>query len=555
MASLNWKPLPAFGNFPPLLVRPEFTAQSYTVHVTDLANLWVESLDRKGVGKRSLNEDTSIDPTEGPDQMVLLLTKIQAALDPSAPDYDQTSASLAASPRGDEDSLALTIACPLPDGLAPLKWTFLLTRCPFVSVAPQLVLPLVQAQHDRNREIAQLISSLRDKDAVIEKLVDKLENVGISLENVFNVSSGKRKPSRELAAEKVVGLAPFRESDWRAKPLASTERAENIILLIDEVFSMPLHYEDMGISTSDSLSDWWSKLDSKPISGTQRMQKKRDTKAPKETQDGPQLEEPRLAADGDDDFQVQATPPQLESGRKRRTVVDVDATTDDEAEAIPDSHPTPVQPARTRLATRAKGEIAESLPSSRPSQHKALTETDTASESDAEPAKTPPRLGKVGRLGKIGRKPGVARIGAAESEAKSPCSAPQKPKTDEDTATESDEEAPAKATPPESLGDAQVPKRKLGTIGRIRGNSRQGSVPLDDGPKSPEAAPVKSAGRRIGAIGKRKAEDNRSDTQPSSQIAEEAETEEQKAERKRADLAKELERKAAAKPVKKKRKF
>ena len=50
-----WRPLPPFSNgLPPLFVSPSFGASAYTLHVTDLANVWSETLERKAIFGRSL---------------------------------------------------------------------------------------------------------------------------------------------------------------------------------------------------------------------------------------------------------------------------------------------------------------------------------------------------------------------------------------------------------------------------------------------------------------------------------------------------------------------
>lgn len=549
MSSMNWKPLPAFDNFPALLARPDFTSQSYSLYVTDLANIWVEALDRKGIGKRSLNEDTSIDPTEGPDQMVLLLNKIQAALDPSAPDHHHTSVSLTTSPQVGEDGLALSITCHLPDGLPPLKWTFQLAKSPSTSIASELVLPLIQAQHYRSRQVADLINNLKEKDHVIEKLVDKLDSAGISLDNVFNTLSGSRKPSRETAAKKVKGLALFKESEWRSTQLQSSETPDNVTSLVEDVFSDSFHYEDLEISPADSLGHWWQSLGPRPITGTRPEQEKRDVKTSKDAHAGIISEETRPVAERDNDFQVQATPPQTDSARRGRTVVDIDATTDDEAEAIPDSHPTPVQPVKTRLGTAGMKRSIEPASVRQSSREAAAAADDTVSESDDEPAKSPPRHRKGGHLGKIEK-----TIRPARSEAEESPPVTQTAQKDS-TPTGSDEKPPITSTSPETSSERHVPKKKLGTIGRIGKMSRQTSVPQESGSKLPEVVTARPVARRIGAIGKRKAEERRPDSQASSQVVDDEETGEQRAERKRAELARELEQKAATKPVKKKRKF
>ncbi|ETS85055.1 hypothetical protein PFICI_03080 [Pestalotiopsis fici W106-1] len=382
----NWRPLPSFQNVPPLLVRPVFTLQSYSVHVTDLANLWVEDLDRKGIGRRSLNEDTSIDPTEGPDQMRMLLAKIQAALDPSAPDHDQTSISIAALPKDDDMLLALTITCQLPDGLKPLVWTFQMAKCPTTSVAPELVLPLMQKLQVRTQQVDEFVNLLKIKDGIIDKLIDKLDHAGMGLENVWNVLSSKRNPSRDYAEAKITGLAPFQEATWRDPDSPSTDEFDSILSLATNAHVGAENSKDPETRPSDILGDWWGSLGTKPVKSLPRTTPSSGSTVKADVAH----EKSRLAADSDtdtDDFQVQATPPHLASAQKRNTEADLDATTDDDGDAIPDSHPVVTRPAKSKLGGIGKRQTAASPPAARSPRKTTVDADDTASESEEEPAK------------------------------------------------------------------------------------------------------------------------------------------------------------------------
>ncbi|KAI1842200.1 hypothetical protein JX266_011608 [Neoarthrinium moseri] len=549
MATMKWKPLPTFKDVPALLVLPDFGLNSYTLHVTDLANVWVESLDRKGIVKRSLNEDTSIDPTEGSEQMSILLTKIQAAFDTSLEDYSQTSLTLAASSEHEEDGLRLTVTCILPGDLKPLKWPFQLKKGSSALVTSQLVLPLIQAQHTRAREIEMLISSLKEKDAIIDKLLTKLENEGIGLDNIFNTLTGKRKPSREFAEEKVRGLGPFKENEWRSKNLDSEEVPDDVASLVQGVFSEPVHCVDMGLTASDDISSWWASIGSKPISGVQPEGKPGHAEASKDAK----THQPKPAIDEDDDFQVQATPPHLASRRKDNAQIG-DDTTDEDVEAIPDSHPAPAQHGKSRLGALGQTKATQPV-SSQSSRQTATVDDETESESETESVKYPPPRKPAARLGQVGIRPKHTEPRRGSSPQASP--SVQATKTGDETASESDKDAPPKIASPAPTNDpSPPPKRKLGGLGRVGNKMRQTSVSPEDEAASPEASgrepstSAKPTSRRLGAVGKRETVRGES---PSGTLAE-TESEEQKAERKRAELAKELEKKAAA-PAKKKRKF
>ncbi|KAI1771955.1 XLF-domain-containing protein [Hypoxylon cercidicola] len=562
----TWHPLPAFPDLPSLMISLKLTASSYTLHVTDLANVWVESLDRKGILLRSLQEDTSIDLSDGdPAQWAVFLSKLNAAFDPTSADHGSTSLSLAASSpeRTVEGGLVLHVTCVLPEPLKPLRWPVYLTKCPPVGLASELVLPLIRAQHERNIDIQDLVARLQEKDVVITKLVDKLEAMHTGLEHVFNALSGKRKPSRAAVEEKVKGLAAFNESDWRSRVNANRELPRDVPSLIHKVFTeVGLHCKaDSESGTYSQLNDWWTKLDSNQISAIKSQNetpKKAPVRSPQDT---------KTVAEKDyDDFQVQVTPPHLQSqGRTISSQTKVtDDTTDDDGSLveIPDSHPTPSkEKPRARIGgVGGKKMTNKDNPSSQSQSSRTVPAEDyeTVSESDQEavqlksPKRADPRLGTIGRSKEPSPLP-----------ARSPSPAPPPTKDGDETASGSDssEDEPPKSRsrPPPS----PIPRRRV-ELGRIGGKPKSPATPeATELPKatiseadSPEitASPAKPTGRKLGIIGKKPESDGKHQRSASPDQAEESETDEQRTERRRAELAKELERKAAA-PTKKKRRF
>ncbi|KAI6082861.1 XLF-domain-containing protein [Hypoxylon rubiginosum] len=565
----TWHPLPAFPGLPPLLVSLKLTASSYTLHITDLANIWVESLDRKRILLRSLQEDISIDLSDGdPDQWAVFLSKLNAAFDSTSPDHHSTSLILTAlSPeRAAAGDLVLHITCVLSQPLKPLKWPVYLIKCLPVDLASELVLPLIQAQHVRNLEIQYLISRLQEKDAVITKLVDKLEAMHTGLEHVFNSLSGKRKPSRAAAEEKVKGLATFNASNWRPSVNVSEELPRDVPALIRKVFNESgLHYSaDAGLGTSSQqLSDWWTNLGASRVAATKlqnQTPEKTPAKSPPDTKAG---------SEKDDDFQVQVTPPHLQSqGRTigRAKAANDSTDEDDSLVEIPDSHPSPSRKKpRTQIGGIGGRKTVSKDNSASQSSRTIPVDDDTVSESDHEevqtksPKRTNPRLGAIGR-----------RKTPSSPPAKSPSPPPLPSKDDDETASSvgdsDDEPAKSRSRPP----PAPTPRKKVG-LGRIGGPSKfrasaepaaaaapkAATTPEADSSKATAASPAKPAGRKLGVIGKKPAESEGKKHQLSEspeEAAVESETEEQRTERRRAELAKELERKAAA-PTKKKRRF
>ncbi|KAK3309411.1 XRCC4-like factor-domain-containing protein [Chaetomium strumarium] len=521
----SWRLLPAASpDIPTLLVSTAFTEDSYTVHLSDLANVWVESLDRKPLIHRGVMEGTSIDPSDGPGQIRRLLELLAAAFDSKDAEHANTSLVLT---RGDDDnSLVLHITCLLPEPLEPLKWNMRLKKCPQSTIASELVLPLIQAHEARTRDIDRLISLLRDKDAVINKLIDKLEATGTALEYVFHALSGKRRVARATAEANVKGLAPFSEADFRseAAELRDVAQASDVSALLGTVFGASgLRYSsDLEIEASSFLNDWWTKI------SKGRKVVLSDCPGKKESRKASPPPEPEPSKEEEDDFQVQATPPGLRSGKR---LDHPSQTADDETSDGEDLAEATTRSPATKATVRSKGSGSQrgtigrhnrpspSPPSPSTSQRSPARRTapggsdsETASEGDdSDTHSSPPRSPSK----PLPRRGGLGRIGG-------------KPKTETAAAT-------SPSPPPPEGGSSQLPKRhKLGVIGK--------TAPSPVPEPSAASASDDSRGRSRTPATAPKEERKR-------------ETSQERADRKRAELQREMEKRAAAGPAKKKRRF
>ncbi|KAK7751154.1 hypothetical protein SLS62_006837 [Diatrype stigma] len=556
-SNLRWRPLPTFPDLPALLVSPGFNVQSssYSLEITDLANIWTESLDRKGILKRSLNEDTSIDLSDGDkEQWRVFLSKLEAAFDPTSPDHGLTSLTL--SPHGTGD-LLLQIACVLPKPLEPLKWPVYLTKRQPDVLASDLVVPLIRSNQVRAQEAEYLVSRLKEKDAVINRLVDKLLAVGTGLEHVFHSLPIKRKATRAMAEEKVQGLAPFNEDQWRTHCASTLEMPQDVSSLLLNAFgNSSIDGERGGIEVSSQVNDWWGSFETKSAINKPQEQTISAEERPSTPDKG------KSAADSDDDFQVQATqatqvtPVSAKKNRGRRQVAIQDGDTTDEGDSlalIPDSHPNVEERPYPRLGVLGGKRGLSQVQSQSQSSHTVPNDDDTASESDPEPVKpSPARNTRSKPVGAIGG----SKKASSPPLAKSPSPARPPPKEDDETASESETGSAPRASP----AAAPVQKRRGGGLGPIGGRSRTTPAPPEEQSRatSVESSTGPRPRQKLGAIGKSTGGDSRRRPQAESSVeppaAAEEETMEQKAERKRAELAKELERKAAA-PAKKKRRF
>ncbi|KAI0144580.1 XLF-domain-containing protein [Xylariaceae sp. FL1272] len=564
--SSKWYTLPALPNLPPLLVSFAFTKSSYALHVTDLANIWAEKLDRRGILLRSLQENTSIDLSDAdPEQWTVFLSKLNAAFDPTSPDHHLTSLTLA--PDGN-DALALRITCKLPKPLEPLRWPVQLTKCPSTKLASELVLPLIHAHHLRHQEAQDLMAQLREKDVVINKFIDKLAATRTGLEHIFTSLSAKQKVSREAANKKIKGLAPFDEAQWREERQLS--QSQDPQELLQDVFgtSGVAYQQQTDLDMSDRLDDWWKsfrKALSTPAESKPDTPRKESQRAAEDARE--------QSKDEDEDFQVQATPPHLQarlaSRGTRHKGPKGDETesddSDDSDEPIPDSHPIHPQPeTRPKIGALGKKKATAQTQSASQSSHTIPAEDDnaTATESendeDDEDSSPPKAAGRTGRrMGVIGK---TRRSLTPSTKAASPARPPVDAGNDDSAPGPSSDTDSDSASASDSGSKSPIVKSKptamprKGGLGRIGGKSR----PPPDAPREETStfdkkggeveAPRRPETRKIGAIGTKRS------NAASSNEPKEPETEEQRAERKRAELANELEQKSKA-PAKKKRKF
>ncbi|KAI1816827.1 XLF-domain-containing protein [Poronia punctata] len=554
-ASPKWFPLPGFPDLPALLVSARFTPTSYELFVTDLANLWTEKLDRKAILLRSLQENTCIDLSDGdPEQWAVFMSKLQAAIDPTTSDHGLTSISISASDdRKNQDGLNMHITCELPKPLDALHWPVRLTRCQPASLASELVLPLIQAHHEQRCEAEDLKNQLKAKDVVISKLLDKLDVMRVPLEQIFNSLSAKHAVTREAAEDKIKGLAPFDEVKWTSqRTVKSTPDASAFFQCVFGRSGFSCE-SDMDYGVSSTLNGWWKSL-SPGLHTASTSAKKKPRQEAKEK--AVVSTTPSEETDSED-FQVQTTPERLPSRPARHSSPakpELHSDTEDsDASGKRQAKP------RSRIGVlRGKSRSTENHSTSQ-SSNTIRADDDTASGSDTEEAE-PPRLKTLStRLGTIGK----SKKTASSSKTTGRSSPDPHTGLNDATASGSDSDNEKPEGPSSSLMAKPITPRK-GALGRIGGKPKASPSPAKGSSKSPSntkldddevpTSPKKPDTRKIGAIGRsartepKRAHSN-TPTEP-----EQSETDEQKAERKRAELAKELSSKNTA-PVRKKRKF
>ncbi|OJD40799.1 dna double-strand break repair and vj recombination xrcc4 [Diplodia corticola] len=382
-----WKPLRVDGapaSCPPLFAKTQFTANSYVVFLTDLRHVWKESMDRRNICKQALLEETPIDPTEDATQMHLLLDRIRDAIEARAGTRRQLLKDIK-----DPRALRLHISASLPGSLRDLQWMMNCKRLPPISLQHHLVSPLIRKTYHHMQQVDDLIARLAAKDHVISKLLDRLEASGSDVTSVFPGATGpkgsKRLTPREQAARQVHGLGPFDSKRWQQSRIesqttrmldASLHQVLGLLSASTEYVDGEMDTDDLWPSTlpsavSDSVDAFGDKFGAASIGGDASKK------------DGTPVTE-------EDEFERQDTPPKLRRSKdsqkldgpkilaplhQRAQSRDPDETTDDEDLDAPSSQ---------CLGTHKPASLSAPLISTSP---------------ERKPPVIPPSPKKLGRLG------------------------------------------------------------------------------------------------------------------------------------------------------------
>ena len=245
---------------PPLLTRFDVMATGYTIILTDLIHVWSEDMNHEQINHRALAEGTSVDPSEGPNQLRILLDKLQASLSGES----DSRLDLKTSPH---HGLVLRITANLPSPLPPLRWAMALSRAPSARLTRELVCPLLVAQIDQAQRLSALERCIKEKDHVIRKLLDAVQSSDIDVASVFlNVQghmTGKKKLSWDRAGEVIKGLRAFSQDSWRNEGILEEGSHRDVTDLLRQSFSSPFEVSASNLKLLDgALTEdrWWKHL-------------------------------------------------------------------------------------------------------------------------------------------------------------------------------------------------------------------------------------------------------------------------------------------------------
>lgn len=245
-----WHPLPLtrpIRSAPPLLIQSIFTPTSYTLYLTDLTSVWSETLSKREILSRAEKEGTAIDPSEDLSQLKILLEKLQHAAVKQDDDVDLELTSTSSPTR--EGVLKLKTTTELPAPLRSLTWVFRLQPLPRVQYTNLFVLPLIGCISTLQDQIESLLSTVKDKDNLIERLTDQLKEHNLDVKNMLGGGRARKR-----------GLERFDEEAWRADYGGEGERRVGEVT--KDVFGgSGLREVGGGVRGLGEVEDWWKSVD------------------------------------------------------------------------------------------------------------------------------------------------------------------------------------------------------------------------------------------------------------------------------------------------------
>lgn len=532
---------------PTLFFRYTASAKGYDMILSDLTNMWQERLSTTDVARRAERDECSINPGDDQDQFRILFTKIEEGLchvNGARVDFRESHS----------DDLRLIITAILPHPLPTFKWHACLAKESQVQITNELMTPLLSFACQQQQQITFLTTQLRDKDHVIDRILQKMESSNTDLGAIFPGMSGIRKSQkisqREQFAKHVKGLAPF-------KPGVEKEHSDRECSNHD-IFAILGHLPvpELKQDPATPAEDWWREPIDAYITRPQQSMDLDDD----ETDDDLDFQvslssEKRVQRLTNIQLQTQPLPSHLKdigNGKALRSNTRPAKTIPSTTNSTPD---TDVLDGEATLSSPSRAASVTPDFTKAPSPPRTQTLTQIRA-----PAK---RLGAIGGRSQRSSQPAASQSHVHETPISSTEHGPGYGRRTKDSNT-----PPPASIPPSTL--VSPAKRRLGAIGGRRGSSQLTQLSTQ---RQPSPTPTPSEGdKKIDGIHPHPLQMRR-DRQDQSNMNEEPvrsrvekyeansveppqprETSEERANQKRGELKRQLEAQAKA-PTKKKRKF
>lgn len=247
---------------PQLLVKPAFKAESYTVYLTCLTNIWSEELDLAGIVHRAAEQQSPIEVSEQDTaQLAILLKNVQNSLEISENNGECRLT------REGTDGITLHTTIPLPHPLDSLTWKFHLHKRTSVTLKNELILPLLVSSHIQYERINDLVTTIKNKDNAIARMLDQFESSNLDLAAAFpsigGLKTGRKTIKREQAARHVPALRPFQQDVWRDETAQLADSDVTTLGLFQEALAQCTPDVPSNLEAEDGTENWLAAVPSR----------------------------------------------------------------------------------------------------------------------------------------------------------------------------------------------------------------------------------------------------------------------------------------------------
>jgi hypothetical protein len=243
---------------PPLLIKPHFGSDTYTIFLTDLSNIWSEELDVAGIVDRALQQKSPIEVSkQDTAQIAILLENVQHSLAVN----DATSCSMTGA---GGDGITLHTAISLPEPLGSLQWEFQLGKRTAVTLKDELILPLLVSSQIQHGRLHDLVSTITEKDRIITRLMDQYESSNLDLMAAFpsvgGLKSSRKVVKREQVAKHVPSFQVFDKDRWRRETTELHDTTVSTLDLFQEALSECTSKVPSRLLSDNGSHLWWNKI-------------------------------------------------------------------------------------------------------------------------------------------------------------------------------------------------------------------------------------------------------------------------------------------------------
>ncbi|TLD23412.1 XLF-domain-containing protein [Venturia nashicola] len=189
-----------------IYIRTTFGSDRYSIWATDLSRLWHEELERDDIIWQANRNRIQID-LEDANNFGILLKHLASSVQGDVDIAERKSSRI-------ELKAAIKLPAPLPEA----TWTFRLELQEDEDFRNHVTIPLFDQIRTQQRNEEDLIQRIKDKDHIVDKLMDALDKYKADLAGIFPALATKgparRTSTRAEAETRIPALRPFDPQTW-----------------------------------------------------------------------------------------------------------------------------------------------------------------------------------------------------------------------------------------------------------------------------------------------------------------------------------------------------